>query len=324
MRTRLQLIPLLEPIRSEMEGVERLLHETLSEVEDPLGSMLRPLLSGGKRLRSALVILVGRMFNRSAAPFCTLAAAIEMLHSATLIHDDLMDNAPLRRGCRTLHTTWPAAATVLAGDYLLARSVSLVAELNLSRLVRIFAHTLCTICAGEIRQTSIPRGESRPRQDYYQSIEAKAASLFAACAEMAAILSGAQESQIGALRNYGHQLGTAFQVVDDVLDFTGTEARLGKPAGSDLRQGLITLPTLLYLENAGDDTAVNAVLSGQREEGLVATAVQAIRTSGAIEASLAEAQTHGTQSQRALVTLPDNASRHALFSLAEFVVARTH
>ena len=324
MRTRLQLIPLLEPIRSEMEGVERLLHETLSVVDDPLSSMLRPLLSGGKRLRSALVILVGRMFNRSPAPFCRLAAAIEMLHCATLIHDDLMDDAPLRRGCRTLHTAWPAAATVLAGDYLLARSVSLVAEINLPRLVRIFAHALCTICAGEICQTLAARGESSPRVDYYQSIEAKAASLFAAGAEMAAILSGAQEPQIAALRDYGHGLGTAFQVVDDVLDFTGTDTRLGKPAGSDLRQGAITLPTLLYLENAGDDTVVNAVLSGQRDEELVRSAVQAICTSGAIEASLAEAQTRVGQSQRALTTLPDNASRHALFTLAEFVVARTH
>jgi len=322
--TTLQLIPLLEPIRSEIECMERRLYTTLSETAEPLRSMLRPLLSGGKRLRAALVILVGRMFSCPAAPFCDLAAAVEMLHSATLIHDDVVDEAPVRRGRKTLHTTWPAGASVLAGDYLLACAVSLVAELMRPRLVKIFADTLCAVCAGEIMQTLVLKGKHGCRDDYYRSVEAKTASLFAASTEMAAILSAAQEFQIAALHKYGQDLGTAFQIVDDVLDFTGTEAHLGKPAGSDLRQGLITLPTLCYLEKVKDDTFVNTVLSGQRDEEHVRAAVQAISSSGAIGASLAEAQAYVTQSQEALLTLPDSASRQTLHALAEFVLARTH
>lgn len=312
---------MLEPIRPQMERVEQLLRETPAEVEEPLRSMLRRALSGGKRLRPALVVLVGRMFASPTAPFHSLAAAVEMLHTATLIHDDLVDEAPLRRGRKTLHTVWPAGATVLAGDYLLARAASLIAELDCPRILRVFAETLCTMCAGEIRQTFATTG--RPcREDYYRSIEAKTASLCAAATEMAGVLARAGEPQINALRRFGRELGIAFQIVDDVLDFIGDEARLGKPAGSDLRQGLITLPILCYLERAEDDTPVRAVLSGQRDEEHVRAAMEAVRSSGAIEASLAEARIHARRSQEALATLPDNAPRQMLCSLAEYVVER--
>ena len=354
METTLRLVSLLEPIRPQMERVERLLYETLAQVEEPLGLRLRRSLGGGKRLRPALVVLVGRMFasctsplippmggRTSAASFHSLAAAVEMLHIATLIHDDLVDGAPLRRGRETLHTVWPAGATVLAGDYLLAQAASLVAELERPRILKIFAETLCIMCAGEIRQMFVTRGEqghSRVaveqtaldsigrcgREEYYRSIEAKTASLYAATTEMAGVLAGAEESQVVALRRFGRELGMAFQIVDDVLDFIGDEAQLGKPAGSDLRQGLITLPTLCYLERVEDGASINAVLSGQRDDEHVRVAIEAVCSSGAIEASLAEARAHARQSQEALATLPDNGSRHTLCSLAEYVVERKH
>ncbi len=347
---------MLEPIRSQMERVERLLFDTLAQVEEPLGSRLRRSLGGGKRLRPALVILVGQMFassapplsppigeKASAAPFHSLAAAVEVLHTATLIHDDLVDEAPLRRGRKTLHTIWPAGATVLAGDYLLAQAASLIAETEHPRILKVFAETLCTMCAGEIRQIFITKGKTKGKQshshaaveqtaldatgrygreDYYRSIEAKTASLCAAATEMAGLLAGAGEPQIAALRRFGRELGMAFQIADDVLDFTGDEAQLGKPAGSDLRQGLITLPTLCYLERAEDDAPVNGVLSGQRDDEHVQAAIEAVCSSGAIEAALAEARDHARQSQEALATLPDNDSRHMLCSLAEYVVER--
>jgi geranylgeranyl pyrophosphate synthase len=321
MNTRSQFILLLEPIRPQMERVERLLHDTLAQVEEPLSSMLRGAL-GGKRLRPALVILVGRMFGCPAAPFHSLAAAVEMLHTATLIHDDLVDEGGLRRGRETLHTIWPAGATVLAGDYLLARAISLVAGLDHPRVLSVLAETLCTMCAGEIRQMFITRGRHGGRENYYRGIEAKTASLFAASTEMAGILAGAEEPQIAALRRFGRELGLAFQIVDDVLDFSGSEAQLGKPAGSDLRQGLVTLPILCYLEEVKDDAAVNAVLSGQRDAEHVQAAMEAVCTSGAIEAALAEARAHATRSRQALTTLPDGDSRRMLDSLAEYVVAR--
>jgi len=322
MSTALQLIPLLEPIRPEMEQVECLLHETLAHVEEPLGLRLRRLLGGGKRLRPALVILIGQMFVSSTAPFHSLAAAVEMLHTATLIHDDLVDEAPLRRGRKTLHTIWPAGATVLAGDYLLAQAASLIAELERPRILKVFAETLCTMCAGEIRQMFVTKGKHSHREDYYRSIEAKTASLCAAATEMAGILAGAEEPQIATLRRFGRELGMAFQIVDDVLDFIGDRKQLGKPAGNDLCQGIITLPTLCYLERVEDGAPVNAVLSGQRDKEHVRAAIEAVCSSGVIEAALAEARAHARQSQKALATLPDNASRQILGSLTEYVVER--
>jgi geranylgeranyl pyrophosphate synthase len=321
MNTRSQFIPLLEPIRPQMERVERLLHETLAQVEEPLSSTLRGSL-GGKRLRPALVILVGRMFGCPAPPFHRLAAAIEMLHTATLIHDDLVDEGDLRRGHKTLHTIWPAGVTILAGDCLLAQAVSLVAELDHPRVLRVLAQTLATMCAGEIRQIFATQSKHTGREDYYRRVEAKTASLFAASVEMAGILAGAGESQIAALRRFGRELGMAFQIVDDVLDFSGSEAQLGKPAGSDLRQGLITLPTLCYLEEVEDGAAVDAVLSGCRDAEHVQAAMEAVCASGAIEAALAEARAHATRGREALTTLPDGDSRQMLGSLANYVVAR--
>lgn len=346
METPLRLPPLLEPIRPQVELVERLLHETLAKVEEPLRSMLHRSLSGGKRLRPALVILIGRMFSSATPPFHKLAAAVEILHTATLIHDDLVDGAALRRGHKTLHMIWPAGAAVLAGDYLLAWAASLIAELEHPRILKVFAETLRTMCTGEIRQIFVTKGKHKHLEDYYRNIEAKTASLFAASTEMAGILAGPRELQVAALRRFGRELGIAFQIVDDVLDFIGDEAQLGKPAGSDLRQGLITLPTLCYLESVEDDAPFNAMLSGKWDDGasprlldsrdacgpmqrkdaseeLMRAAIEAVCSSGAIEASLAEARAHARRSQEALATLPDNASRQILCSLAEYVVERS-
>jgi geranylgeranyl pyrophosphate synthase len=319
----LQLIPLLEPLRPDMEQVAHVLGEVLDGVEEPLRSMLHHALGGGKRLRSALVILVGQVFEARTAPFSRLAAAVDMLHAATLIHDDLVDGSSLRRGRETLHTAWPIGATVLAGDYLLGEATSLIARLGHPPILSIYADILCTMCAGEIRRLLAVKGDHNSRADYYRTIEAKTSSFFAATTEMAAILAGADERQVGALRRFGRELGLAFQIVDDVLDFVGDEVRLGKPAGSDLRQGLMTLPTLLYLENAADGTPVHAVLAGRRDDGHVQAAIAAVCASGAVEASLAEARTYTNRCHEALASLPDNASRRMLCSLADYVVERT-
>ena len=318
----LQLIPLLEPIRPDLERVARLLQERVAAVKEPLGSRLRSALSGGKLLRSALVVLGGRVLGAPIEPFYTLAAAVEVLHTATLIHDDLVDGAATRRGHETIHTTWPMGATVLAGDYLLARSAALVAELGHPRLPGIFAAMLCTICTGEIRQMFATPEEQRDRDTYYRHIEAKTATLCAAGMQMAGLLAGAGELQVTAMRRFGLEFGLAFQIADDVLDLTMDEARLGKPAGSDLRQGLVTLPTLYYLEQVEDDAAVSAVLSGQRDEDSVQAAIEAVRASGAIEAALAQARAHARRSQAALLALPENGSRHTLHALAQFAVDR--
>jgi geranylgeranyl pyrophosphate synthase len=315
---------LLEPVRPDLEGVQQVLDAELAEVEQPFQAVLRSRLEGGKRLRAVLVVLTGRLFDAPRTPFHTLAAAVEMLHAATLIHDDVVDNSPVRRGQAALHTVWPSGAAVLAGDYLLARSAMLVAELEHPALLKVFGDALCTMCAGEIRQMSAAGDGGDPRDEYYRSIEAKTASLFAAAMQMAAMLAGAGKAQVDALHCFGRELGMAFQIVDDVLDVMADEAELGKPAGSDLRQGLFTLPILLYLEEAREDRSVRAVLAGQQDEEQVNAALAAIRSSGATTVALDEARAYARRAQESLLSLPETPSRHILGALAEYVVARRH
>jgi geranylgeranyl pyrophosphate synthase len=324
MKSQLPLIPLLEPIRAEIEDADQLTRETVAKAEEPLASMLLRLTDGGKRLRTALVVLGGRACDYHGASLLRLAAAVELLHTATLVHDDLVDGAATRRGRETLHVIWSAGEAVLAGDYLLAQSVSLVAELDNLRILGVFADTLATLSAGEIRQTLVARGRHLGREDYFRCIEAKTASMLAAASEMAAILAQATQVQIAALRRYGRELGMAFQIADDVLDFTGHEEHLGKAPGSDLRQGLITLPILHYLETVADDAPVRTVLDGQSDEAHVGAAVQAVLSSGAIEASLAEAREHARRSQESLAVLPVSDFRDILSSLADYAVDRAY
>ncbi|MFL7809334.1 MAG: polyprenyl synthetase family protein [Anaerolineae bacterium] len=320
------LSALLAPFRPDIERIESLLRDTLDQVEEPLGPSLRRFFAGGKRLRPALVVLVGRLFGPLPPSSYKLAAAIEMLHAATLIHDDILDAASVRRGQKTLHVTWSTNAAVLAGDCLLAQAMALTAEIAATGAPEVMVHladVLCAVCAGEIRQTLAPR-EDYSRDAYYRRIEGKTASLCAVTAQTSGILAGADAAQTASLRRFGHELGIAYQIVDDVLDLAGQEEQLGKPPGNDLCCGLVTLPVLYYLEGTADGTPVDTVLQGQRDGPHVRAAVEAIRASGAVEASLCEAQDHASQAQNALNLFPDTLARQTLHALAEYIVSRGH
>jgi len=316
------LSALLWPIRPQLEAVNTILRTVLERADEPLRSSLAPLLGAGKRLRPAVVLLIARLYNRQSAPFERLGSALEMLHTATLIHDDVIDQAQLRRGHQTLHTRWPAGPAVLAGDYLLAEAVSTTAALGIPRIVEILSDALRAMCAGEIRQALRREMPTDLRKTYNQTVEAKSASLFAAATEMAGLLAEASDAQVRALRAYGWELGIAFQMVDDILDLTGASAELGKHPGADLQQGLVTLPSLVYLEIAEDATPVRTVLSGKRDAKHVSAAVQAILNSGAVETAFEEASAHLARGRAALGMLPDNSWRNILNELLAFVVQR--
>jgi geranylgeranyl pyrophosphate synthase len=269
------------------------------------------------------VVLTGQIFGAGTPPFQKLAAALEMLHAATLIHDDVIDGAATRRGHGTLHQVWPTDAAILAGDYLLARAAALVADLGSPPICRSFASVLMAMCAGEIRQALGRPGRSYRREDYYRSIEAKTGSLFTGSMEMAGLLASAEPHQIAGLCRFGRSTGLAFQIIDDILDLVGDKDEMGKTPGSDLRQGLITLPTVLYLEQADRETAVHAVLSGARDAQHVQAAIVEISASGTIEAAQAEAVRHVREARAALKVLPNNVARDSMAALAEYVLART-
>jgi geranylgeranyl pyrophosphate synthase len=322
-----KLLPFLEIIRKELEKVEELIFSEGGLSYKPLAQSVENILrSGGKRLRPALTILASKLYPADEERPILAAAAMELLHSATLIHDDFIDQSPTRRNVPTLNSLWPPAAVVLAGDHLFAKAASLAAMTGSPRVVRIFANALKTICDGEIRQLFGAFSWPQDQSDYYYRIYAKTSSLFEASAEIGAILSAAPEEAIQSLKEYGRNLGNAFQIVDDVLDFIGDEKVLGKPAGSDLRQGIVTLPVLYFVKSGGNEELVVKVLKARPEdkEKLLEELLREIRESPAIELSLSEAKAFAEKAQSAIAPLPESPYRSALISLADFAVGRNY
>jgi geranylgeranyl pyrophosphate synthase len=246
-----------------------------------------------------------------------------MLHTASLVHDDLIDGSLIRRGYPTLNANLTPGATVLMGDYIFARAAHLAAGIGSLPLMDEFARTLMTIVNGEIIQLFHDRSGD-DRQDYFDRIYAKTASLFELATAGAAILRQANQEIVESMRRFGYQLGVAFQIVDDVLDFAGDEARVGKPLGSDLRQGLLTLPTLIYAEDRPEVLEqMSAVRLGRLSSEDLDRLIESIRTSGAIEGALAEARNAVAAGETQLEGMPDGPERAALRQLARYIVTRS-
>lgn len=332
--TRLKTIPLLEPLAADLAQVELKMRELVHPQHPQLRAALEYLLnSGGKRIRPALAILASRLYAVELERVVALAAAVEMLHTATLVHDDVVDGSLLRRGHATLNAEWSPGATILTGDYLFARAAALAAETNNMRVMHIFSRTLMTICNGELNQIFnrclVPSAQQPGAWDtaltcYYDRIYSKTASLLSAATEAAAVLGDAPEAEIEALREYGRLLGMAFQIVDDILDFRGDQAVLGKPVGSDLRQGVVTLPVLLHLQQHPGDAPLieKALASPAANPTVVPTIVEAVQVSGSVDAALKVAQEYVSQSQQMLAGLPEMEPRQLLHQLAGFIVTR--
>jgi geranylgeranyl pyrophosphate synthase len=295
--------------------------------------------SGGKRLRPALALMAAQVRQDLTDPtrlahVVALAASVEMLHTATLVHDDVIDGALLRRGAPTLNAIWNRGATVLAGNFMFARAAYFAAETEHPRVIRIFADTLDTIVNGELRQLSARHNFRQPKDEYYQRIYAKTASLFCAATEAAGALVGLDEYEIHSLRNYGYNLGMAFQIVDDILDFTGSDESLGKPAGSDLRGGTLTLPFFYYLQAHPKAETLLAELEsaypafGVTEDPawrlLVNRIVADLRESSAIDAARCEALDFLDKARMDLARLPAGLYTGAMSELCDFVVQRTY
>jgi geranylgeranyl pyrophosphate synthase len=316
-------IHFLSSIQEQIDKVEDLMQIQAQGHHSELEAALEHLLSsGGKRVRPAVTLLTGRMLGADEDNLITLSAAIELLHTATLVHDDLIDGSLLRRGIPTLNANWSPAATVLTGDFIFARAAVLAAQTKSVEVIQMFSETLATIVNGELIQLFDSRGLAS-RVDYYSRIHAKTASMFELATSAAALLSPAGEEANRLVTQYGYGIGMAFQIVDDVLDFTGEQVHLGKPVANDLRQGLITLPTLCYLENHPDDPDVNVIMNGNRHDGKqLERLIQSVRESGAIPQALDEARLFASKGLSALKQIPFNPERKALEELAEYIIRR--
>lgn len=288
-----------------------------------LRAALEHLLSaGGKRIRPTLGLLIGNMLGAPHDKLIALGAAVELLHTATLVHDDLIDGALLRRGMPTLTARWSPPATVLTGDFLFARAAKLGAEADNLPLMHLFAETLATIVNGELTQMFSSRGLIS-RDNYYERIYAKTASLFEMTAHASAMVSSADESTTENMRDFGYQIGMAFQIVDDILDFTGEQITVGKPLGSDLLNGLVTLPAIYYAEsNPNDPDVITLPAGGWTNAENMARLVENIRNSNAPEKSMQEAQKHIDRALQILNQVEACPERESLESLARFIVDR--
>ena len=310
-------------VKANIEKVEARMRAQANERHPDLRVALDNLLAaGGKRVRPKLVLLTGNMLGADPEKLVTLAAAIEMLHTATLVHDDLIDGSLMRRGNDTLNANWTPAATVLTGDFVFARAAKLAAETGSLTVMEEFAETLAIMVNGELTQMFDARGLAS-RENYYERIYAKTGSLFELSTHGAAIISPVDTEIIEKARIFGRELGTAFQIVDDILDFTGDQAAVGKPVGSDLLQGLITLPALYYIEQYPNDKQVKSLLNGHyHNEKEMAILVENIRQSNAIQLALNEAKEYASRALQSLNGQPQSEERLALESLAQYVTNR--
>lgn len=316
----------LLPIRSDLQKVEHLMRQQANDYHpDVVAALNHLLLSGGKRMRPAVTLLIGNLLNGDQDRLITLAAAIELLHTATLVHDDLIDGSLLRRGIPTLNAQWSPAATVLTGDFLFSRAAKLAAEAESLAVMKNFATTLTIIVNGEISQLFTSRCQVN-LSEYTTRIYAKTASLFETAASSAAIIANAAPEIVEQARIYGYNIGMAFQIIDDILDFISDPASLGKPVGSDLRQGLVTLPALLYIQSHPNDPSGQDLLAGNciKDEQQLHRLIQNIASSTAIEQAYQIAHHHVDAAIEAIRQLPDKPERTELENLARYITNREH
>ncbi|MBI2170747.1 MAG: polyprenyl synthetase family protein [Chloroflexi bacterium] len=322
-----QTPPTLDAIYAPIQGQLGLVEARLRGLVDQGHPVLRRLVehissAEGKRMRPAITLLASRFHPNDGALAVTMAAAVELLHAASLVHDDSVDNATVRRGLATVSSLWGDGVAVLLGDYLFATSAVFVCETGNIRVVSRFAETIREIATGELAESFGAFRLTLSMEEYSQRIYNKTASLFRTAAESGAILSGAPASTVQALVQYGKSLGMAFQIVDDILDFEGTQEEVGKPVGHDLLQGTLTLPAMLLLERYPHDNPVVKLFQRQDVEANRQQAIEMVRNSSILEDSYAVARRYLDDAAAALDSLPDTTERRSLLDLLAYATER--
>ncbi|MFC1987743.1 polyprenyl synthetase family protein [Chloroflexota bacterium] len=321
----MNLSEIYKTVKKDLDKVEDRL-KSLSEVDFPHLSQLLEysLRSNGKRVRPALTLLSGKSYDYNLDNLLKMATAVEIMHTATLVHDDAIDKSSVRRSRSTVNKLWGEEQAVLLGDYLFAEAGALTASTQNLRAIKLFADTLKTISSGEINQSFNAFNLEQNRQQYFQRVAKKTASLFSMATESGAALSQAPEESIQVLIEYGYNLGIAFQIVDDILDFTGTEEQMGKPTGSDLTQGTLTLPAMLLMEHYPEENPVKNLFQNRGEpDDNVKMAIELVRNSPSIIQECYQiASDYCARARHNLKLLPDNSSRQSLIDLTDYIVIR--
>ena len=317
------MLPFLEVVKPDLEAVNQLIVDELgSEVAliEEIGRYL--IKAGGKRLRPVVALLAARGCGDPGQRHIALAAVVELIHTATLLHDDVVDTSELRRGRSTANHEYGNAASVLVGDFLYSRAFQLMVRIGDMKVMRVLADTTNTISEGEVQQLLNAGNPDLDSADYAEVIRKKTAVLFQAAAETGALLCGAATHLVAALRGYGHHLGMAFQLIDDVLDYQADAGQLGKNLGDDLAEGKMTLPLIRTLAEASPAQAKIIRSAITARSGDLAAIATLVRAGGALDFTRDRARDHAAQARAALGALPDSPAREALGELAEFAVNR--
>ena len=323
------LTPLLKLVSADMDKVNaQILSHAHSHV-DLIPQLAQHLIdSGGKRLRPMLTIAAARMCGYSrGSHHVDLATAVEFMHTATLLHDDVVDESDLRRGRRTARLIWGNQASVLVGDYLLGQAFRIMVSTGSLEALAVLSDAAAIIAEGEVMQLAAAHNTSTTEDAYLRVINAKTAALFAAAAEVGAIVAGRSRAEREALESYGRNLGIAFQLVDDALDYSGKQAQLGKSVGDDFREGKITLPVVLSYRR-GDDKQrefwKRVMEAGDQRDGDVDHAIHLMNQHGAIDDTIDRARHYGAIARDALEIFPDSDYKAAMVDAIGFSVARAH
>jgi octaprenyl-diphosphate synthase len=322
------LKPLVDLTAADMADINRLiLDDALSDV--PMIPKLAHHLieSGGKRLRPMLAIAASKLCGYQGREHIRTAASVEFLHTATLLHDDVVDDSDTRRGRKTARLIWGNQASVLVGDFLLGRSFLMLVETKSLPVLALLSQAAATLAEGEVMQLAAAKNTSTTEDDYLAIINAKTAALFSAAAESGAALAGRPAGELAALRSYGRNIGIAFQLVDDALDYSGKAESLGKAVGDDFREGKITLPVILAFRRSGADERdfwERTIANGDIHDGDLEHAMDLMQKHKAIEATLERAKSYADVAHDALQIFPDSDIKSAMLEVIAFCIQRRH
>jgi octaprenyl-diphosphate synthase len=320
--------PLVDLTKADMERANQLILSKAGSDVQMIPEVAEHLISsGGKRLRPMLTIASSLLFGYKGDNHIRLATSVEFLHTATLLHDDVVDESDLRRGRSTARMIWGNQASVLVGDFLLGQAFRMMVEVGSLEALDVLSSAACVIAEGEVLQLSVSKNMETTEDDYLSVIRAKTAALFAAAAEVGPIVANASKADRNALKSYGTNLGLAFQLVDDALDYGGKAADLGKNVGDDFREGKITLPVILsYRRGTEDERAFwrDAIEGGNSSDANLEKALGLITKYGALSDTIGRAVHYGTIARDALAPLPDTPWKSALLEVIDFCIERVN
>jgi octaprenyl-diphosphate synthase len=319
---------LLELVAEDMGAINRIILDKAVSDVDLIPELAHHLIdSGGKRLRPMLTIAAAKLVGYPGNGHVKVASAVEFMHTATLLHDDVVDESDVRRGKKAARMIWGNQASVLVGDFLLGQAFRMLVEVGSLPVLRILSNAAAVIAEGEVMQLAAAKNTATTEDEYLAIINAKTAALFSGAAESGAAIASRPVEELTALRSYGRNLGIAFQLVDDVLDYSGDSTRLGKSIGDDFREGKITLPVILSFRRGSETEREfwkRTIVAGAIADGDLDHAIGLMKRHRALEATLERARSYGAIARDALAIFPESGERSAMQDVISFCVSRAY